>query len=132
MHKQECNTLKHGPTQKTTLPADDHNRKLNIMEPWTPITLPSLEALVSAQVAECSRDLAERFKRWRVPLRAALVYRQGKPESVFVVAQRGRKVVYYEDVEEGFNVSDLSADGSISTPGFEQWDIAEAAEQLLA
>lgn len=58
--------------------------------------------------------------------------RDGVSESVFIVAQLKEMVIYYEDVEDGFNVSEVAPDGSIATPGFEQWTIADAVQHLLA
>jgi hypothetical protein len=53
-------------------------------------------------------------------------------ESVIIVAQLEEMVIYYEDVEDGFNVSEVAPDGSIATPGFEQWTIVDAIQHLLA
>jgi predicted esterase YcpF (UPF0227 family) len=39
--------------------------------------------------------------------------RYGVNESVVVVARKGDEVIYYEDVEEGFNVSPISQEGRI-------------------
>ena len=39
--------------------------------------------------------------------------RYGKMETVVVVARNGDRVIYYEDVEDGFNVSPLSSDGQV-------------------
>lgn len=58
--------------------------------------------------------------------------RNGVSESVFIVAQLEQVAIYYEDVEGGFNVSEVAPDGSIATPGFEQWTIADAIQHLLA
>ena len=35
----------------------------------------------------------------------------GLIEDVYVVARRGDEVMYYEDVEEGFNISPAPSDG---------------------
>ena len=53
-------------------------------------------------------------------------------ESVFVVARKEDVVVYYEDVEDGFNVSSLAPDGSIASPGYEQWELSHVLCQLDA
>jgi hypothetical protein len=34
-------------------------------------------------------------------------------ESVVVIARNGDQVIYYEDVEDGFNVSPISPDGRV-------------------
>jgi len=102
------------------------------MNRWTPISRDELEELVSAQLSECSSEYAQQFARVRVPFRTASIMRNGVSESVFVVAQLEEMAIYYEDVEDGFNVSEVAPDGSIATPGFEQWTIADAIQHLLA
>lgn len=102
------------------------------MDRWIPISRDELEELVSAQLTECSPEHAEQFARLRIPFRTASVMRGGVSESVFIVAQLEEMVIYYEDVEDGFNVSEVAPDGSIATPGFEQWTIADAIQHLLA
>ena len=102
------------------------------MDHWIPISRDELEELLSAQLTECSPEHAEQFARLRVPFRTASVMRGGASESVFIVAQLEEMAIYYEDVEDGFNVSEVAPDGSIVTPGFEQWTIADAIQYLLA
>ena len=102
------------------------------MRPWVPISLHELESLVANQLADGPPDIATLFDRLRVPFRQVNLSRFGNRESVFVVAQAGTIVMYYEDVEEGFNVSELLSDGSIATPGCEQFDLATATNHLLS
>jgi hypothetical protein len=102
------------------------------MDRWIPISCDELEELVSAQLTECSPEHAEQFALLRAPFRTASVMRGGVSESVFIVAQLEETAIYYEDVEDGFNVSEVAPDGSIATPGFEQWTIADAIQHLLA
>ncbi|WP_418131378.1 hypothetical protein ABL849_12040 [Variovorax sp. 375MFSha3.1] len=108
------------------------NLRSKTMDRWVPISRDELEELVSAQLTECSPEQADQFARLRVPFRAAPIMRAGVSESVFIVAQLGEMAIYYEDVEDGFNVSEVAPDGSIATPGFEQWTIADAIQHLLA
>ncbi|RZJ07227.1 MAG: hypothetical protein EON50_21635 [Acidovorax sp.] len=102
------------------------------MNRWTPISRDELGGLLSDQLAKCLQEHAEQFARFRVPFRTASVMRGGVSESVFIVAQLGQVAIYYEDVEEGFNVSEVTSDGSLVTPGFEQWTITDAIQHLLA
>jgi hypothetical protein len=51
----------------------------------------------------------------RLGFRSAIV-RHGKTESIVVVARNGEQVIYYEDVEDGFNVSPISPDGRVLEP----------------
>jgi len=93
---------------------------------WQSASAASVEALIAEQLAECSPEQRELFSHLRVPLRAVSINRNGLTERVFVVAQVADRVLYYEDVEEGFNWSPLSASGFIAVPGFEQWRLSHA------
>ena len=46
-------------------------------------------------------------------LYVAPILRYGQIENAVVVARRGDEVIYWEDVEEGFNLSPVSPDGQI-------------------
>ena len=61
-----------------------------------------------------------KYARYRIePLQAGIDRGEGT-EYVFVVARNGAEVMYYEDVEDGFNFSRLGVHGSILEPGCEQ------------
>ena len=84
-----------------------------ILDTWSPISRVDLDALIAQQLQECPLELRTVFEKHRVePFRAPLD-RNGRLESVFVVARRGAEVMYYEDVEEGFNFSPISAEGKV-------------------
>jgi hypothetical protein len=102
------------------------------MDTWQPVTAEELEALVVAQLADCSPEQQQLFERCKVTPRLVPIDRYGHIESVFVVAQAGNLVLYYEDVEEGFNISPLSQDGAIASPGYEQWELCHALRHLVA
>lgn len=102
------------------------------MDTWQPVTVEELDALMAAQLAECSPEQHQLFKRFKVDPYRVPIDRQGVTEAVFVVAKAGDMVLYYEDVEEGFNISPLSHDGSIATPGYEQWELRHALGRLVA
>src|SRR5262245_40450808 len=76
---------------------------------WEPITSAELEKLIEAQLSACTPAEVTRFHYVRVPLRAVCIRRLGNVEQVFVVAERDGTVIYYEDVEEGFNLSAIDA-----------------------
>jgi hypothetical protein len=54
-----------------------------------------------------------------MPKRFSLV-RHGRDEPVFVVAIKEGEALYYEDIEEGFNLSPLSESGALRLHRFEQ------------
>ena len=95
------------------------------MDTWQPVTVKELESLIAAHLADCSLD------QQQLP-RPTPIDRGGNIESVFAVAQARDLVMYYEDVEEGFNISPLSQEGAIASPGYEQWELCHALKQLVA
>jgi hypothetical protein len=104
--------------------------EVTAMDTWRPVTVEELDALVVEELAFCSPEQHQLFERCKVTPYPVAIDRQGKTETVFVVAKAGNTVLYYEDVEEGFNVSPLSHDGSIAAPGYEQWELCHALEHL--
>ena len=102
------------------------------MDRWTPATTEEIAAIIERDLSECSEDLVALFESIRTPMRAVPITRYGKSEFVYIVAERNGVVVYYEDVEEGFNLAELATDGAIATPGYEQWQLQHALRQLEA
>jgi hypothetical protein len=98
---------------------------------WNPITAEGLQKLIEAELSAFSPAEAAGYERTRVPLRAGSIRRDGNVEQAFVVAELDGTVVYYEDVEEGFNLSGLDAQGFIASPGYEQWQLRHAINRLL-
>lgn len=83
------------------------------MDDWKPITKQELEALIEEQLSDCSLEQQEIFNKYRLPLEEHKIVRYGKNEKVFVVARRDNEVMYFEDIEYGFNFSHLDEDESI-------------------
>jgi len=96
------------------------------LDTWCPITAEELQSLIDEQLRECTDAEREIFERYRVLLRPTPLERFGKPDSVFVVARRGNEVMYYEDIEEGFNLSPLTADGRIAQRWCNQDELTHA------
>ena len=83
------------------------------MPTWKPIARSKLEQLINKELGDCEPEQQQVFEKHRVPLRKAPIVRYGKIEYVFVVARNGDEVMYYEDVEGGFNFSPVDAKGHI-------------------
>jgi hypothetical protein len=130
--RNAIDTRRHAPEHPAHIPYFGVNLVQAAMETWEPITIAELESLIAVQLGDCSPREQELFTRWRIPLRAVPISRYGHIESVYVVAQHGYRVMYYEDVEEGFNLSSLSQDGAIASPGFEQWELRDALTRFAA
>jgi hypothetical protein len=99
------------------------------METWKPISASELKELLRRQLGECSPEQVATFETVRVEPYQVPIVRNGSVEQVFVVARKGPQVMYYEDVEEGFNISKLTSDGAIAEPGFEQDELKWALQK---
>jgi hypothetical protein len=80
---------------------------------WHPATVEEVKEIVRRDLAECDEEQLSVFERYRVEPYVAPIRRYGKTESIVVVARRGDEVIYWEDVEEGFNLSPVAHDGRI-------------------
>lgn len=96
------------------------------MTSWAPISADQLVALLSRELLRCSPEQRALFEGFRVPMRKASINRNGAVETVYIVAQKEESVIYYDDVEEGFNLSLLGPRGEIAVQGFEQWELRHA------
>jgi hypothetical protein len=86
--------------------------------------------LLAAQVQRLSPAQRDRWGAMKVPIRAVPIGAEpGK--AVHVVAEVEGKVIYFEDVEEGWNVARLTSDGEIASRGFEQDDLVRLLSRLF-
>ena len=83
------------------------------MSTWKPTTKEELQIILDEDLKECTVDQHELYLKCKVSLHKVPIMRNGKLDEVFVVAQKGDDVMYYEDIEEGFNTSPLTDDGKI-------------------
>jgi hypothetical protein len=87
---------------------------------WTPISLPELESLVTSDLAECSEELRALFARVRIE---PTKWRQrpwgNEGGGFWAVAVHRDRVLWYNDIECGFNVSRFADWGEI--PDREYW-----------
>ncbi|CBJ39817.1 hypothethical protein (plasmid) [Ralstonia solanacearum CMR15] len=77
------------------------------------ISLSELEALLVKALGACSREQREAFDAHRVPPYQVKAWRANVIETLFVVAKFHAGIVYYDDVEEGFEIARLASDGSL-------------------
>lgn len=80
---------------------------------WQPITKEELFEIIEEELPCCSQQNRIYFEKIKTDLNSATLIRYGQKETVFIVAKSGNEVIYYEDVEEGFNVSAINGDGEI-------------------
>ena len=80
---------------------------------WRPATIEEVKAIVQGDLQECDDEQIAAFEQYALEPCPMPILRYGTLEQVVVVARRGNEVIYWEDVEEGFNVSPVAKDGHI-------------------
>ena len=101
------------------------------MEPWTPIELDELNSLIkegSSKMSDIQKQIWELIsiepEKWSEE-------EFGKEGGGFwVVAIAGKKVIWYNDIEEGFNVSSYIDYGQLDAYGAEQDELQWAMNKI--
>jgi hypothetical protein len=78
-----------------------------------PASIEGVRNILQRDLADCDVEQQETFRRYTVEPYFAPIQRYGNLDSVVIVARKGNEAIYWEDVEEGFNVSPLAEDGRI-------------------
>ena len=99
---------------------------------WCPATIKQVNKIVTEDLLSCDPEQVSAFRRYAVQPHLAPIVRYGKTEEVVVVARKGDEVIYWEDVEEGFNVSPVGADGRILEHWCNQDDLGLALNSWIA
>jgi hypothetical protein len=80
---------------------------------WQPATVEAVKQIIESDLKACDSQHVTVFEKYSVEPYSAPILRSGKMESVVVVAKRQDEVIYWEDVEEGFNCSKVGPDGRV-------------------
>jgi hypothetical protein len=80
---------------------------------WKPATIEDVRKIVSDSLARCDLAQVATFRENSVEPFLAPIVRYGEMGQVVVVARKGQRVIFWEDIEEGFNESAISRDGQI-------------------
>jgi hypothetical protein len=92
---------------------------LTIMN-WKPISKTDLDALIARNLEECSVEQRQFFANVAVePVKWKQSPWGDDGGGFWVVAVMGNRVLWYNDIEDGFNVSRFQTEGSI--PSDEYW-----------
>jgi hypothetical protein len=83
------------------------------MPQWIPISQPDFESLLREELEECFSEERVLFERSRIDVERRPFATKTYLESAFVVASRGDEIMYYNDIEGGFNTSAVDNDGAI-------------------
>jgi hypothetical protein len=94
---------------------------------WKPATLEAVKKVIQADLASCDDQQLAVYGQYAVDPYLAPIRRYGKMESVVVLARKGDEVIYWDDIEEGFNLSPAAPDGRI----LEHWCNQDALSLAL-
>ncbi len=101
------------------------------MDNWKPITDSEFDDLFSAEYAELDEAQRKIFEQFRIPFWKATIRRSEMygDEVAFIVSQKDDGVLYFDDVEYGFNISTVDNEGKILDPGGSTYTLQEAIER---
>jgi hypothetical protein len=90
---------------------------------WQPISASELEAIVAHQLSSCSSSQRAAFDQYRVLPYRVHIHRLGMLEEVYVVAHPPSGLLYFEDIEEGFEIGTLGSDGALVSECANQYEL---------
>ena len=97
---------------------------------WQPITKQELINLIEIQKEELTKGELNFYNQIKIDILTSKVERDGEIENVFVIAEFEDKIIFYEDVEEGFEITDKSIDGTIRYKYSNQYTLKHIINQL--
>jgi hypothetical protein len=77
---------------------------------WKPATVEEVKAIVAEESRHFDAEQAAIYERCRVEPVLAKLFRYDQWESVVIVARNDDRVIYWEDIDEGFNESSAIGD----------------------
>lgn len=98
---------------------------------WKPATIDDVKDILKAELLECNSEQIAVFQQHSIEPHFASIVRYGMRENVVVVARKSDEVIYWEDVEEGFNISLIGHNGQILEHWCNQDDLGVALERLM-
>lgn len=98
---------------------------------WKPATIDEVKDILKADLKKCNPQQIAIFRQYSVEPYLAPIVRYGKAENVVVVAQKSDEVIYWEDVEEGFNISPAGPRGRVLEHWCNQDDLGVALNRFI-
>ena len=99
---------------------------------WEPISKLELTKEIDVQCAPLDDDELDFLNSIKVELEKVKILRSGDIEYVYIVAKLGDTIIFYEDIEEGFEIATLNKNGVISDYGCNQFTVQHVVNQLRA
>ena len=98
---------------------------------WRPATIDEVTAILMADLKKCDPQQIAIFRQYSVEPYFAPIVRYGISDIVVVLAQKSPGVIYWEDVEEGFNISTTGPGGRVLEHSCIQDDLGVALNRLV-
>ncbi|MFD2904687.1 hypothetical protein [Sphingobacterium anhuiense] len=99
---------------------------------WTPITFEELKIEISNGEHKMDQNLLDFWNKIKtVPKKWSEAEYGDEGNGFWVVAKFKNLVVYYNDIEEGFNISEFKYEGEIQEYGAEQDELNFAIYKLV-
>ena len=97
---------------------------------WRPASRSEVEAIVAEHLRHCTCAQRALFADIRIPPTTIPIDRLGQLEQVFAVARHRDAVLFWEDVDEGFELAVPDADGVLREYGASQLDLSHVLTRL--
>lgn len=100
------------------------------MDSWTPATKEEVEHLLAEAMALLEPTHRQRFEATLVRLRPVPVL-DSPGETVFVVAEHEGRIIYWSDIEEGWECESPNANGGIDSRDCSQFELSHITHQIF-
>ena len=97
---------------------------------WRAITLDEMQALIADELARCSTEDFDLFQKIKIEPKKIRFDRGAFAEDAFIVAQIGKKIIFFDDIEDGFEVGTPDDDGVLRFRGVGQFELGHALAQF--
>lgn len=98
---------------------------------WTAATRDEIDEELRRGLDLCSPEQLAFLARVRIEPTLIPIERSGQLERVYMIARTSDRVVFWEDVEEGWEVATPDEDGVIRSYGASQWELPWALRELM-
>jgi hypothetical protein len=96
---------------------------------WKAATIGDVKEIVKRDLESCDPEKIATFHHHAIDPYLASLERYGKVTKVVVVARNSEEVLYWEDVEKGFNISPVGPDGTVLQHWCNQDDLGIAVNR---
>ncbi len=97
-----------------------------------PTTRAAIQGIIDDELRHCSVNERAFFDTHKVAFKETPIIRGAGVESVYVVAEVGQHVIYYDDVKGGFEESVLDPAGRIAATGCNEYTLSMLLHKMLS